>query len=187
MHKPLIYNLQHDCHPLIASCASAERTHYCGVGSTSKRCVSIQLFSRTGQTRGNGVVGEWSDKAVGSLGGVWGALGYTMDLLFSPAKKFHNLLSSSISTTRWRDNQGKCVLAYNSHILCRTFKNLISRRSLNCAESRHYRPRLFPLIAFFRKFAKCCKPTFSYSSQAILPFSTKLFSQHLWTLVTKSY
>ena len=34
-------------------------------------------------------------------------------------------------------NQGKCVLAYNSHILCHTFKNLMSTPSLNCAESRH--------------------------------------------------
>ena len=33
---------------------------------------SMQLLCRTGQTRGNRMVGEWSDKAVGHLGGVWG-------------------------------------------------------------------------------------------------------------------
>ena len=33
-------------------------------------------------------------------------------------------------------NQGKCVLAYNSHLLCGTVKNLICTHSLNCAESR---------------------------------------------------
>ena len=33
---------------------------------------SMQLLCRTGQTRGNRVVGERSDKAVGRLGGVWG-------------------------------------------------------------------------------------------------------------------
>ena len=36
----------------------------------------------------------------------------------TPAKKFHNLLLSSISTTRWPYNQGKCVLAYNSQVAC---------------------------------------------------------------------
>ena len=46
----------------------------------------------------------------------------------TPAEKCHYLLSSSISTSRWNYNQGKCILAYNSHILCRIFKNLISTR-----------------------------------------------------------
>ena len=55
----------------------------------------------------------------------------------TPAEKFHNLLSSLISTTRCRYNQGKCGLAHNSQIFCCTFKNIISTRSLNCAESRH--------------------------------------------------
>ena len=63
----------------------------------------------------------------------------------TPAKKFHNLLSSWISTTRWRFNQGKCVLAYNSHILCRTLKNLISMCSLNCVESGGIGHAHFPL------------------------------------------
>ena len=75
VHKPLVYNSHHKRHPLIASCTSAECTHYCAVGSTSKQCVSMQLFCQTGQTRGNGVVGEWSkevrqNKDVGRLGGV---------------------------------------------------------------------------------------------------------------------
>ena len=74
MHKPLVYSSQHKRHPLIASRASAERTRYCAVGSTSKWCVSMQLFCGTGQTRDNGVVGERSDKAVARVGGVWGAL-----------------------------------------------------------------------------------------------------------------
>ena len=62
-----------------------------------------------------------------------------------------SLLSSSVSTTRWRYNQGTCVLAYESHNCC-AFKNLISTRPLNCAASRgighaHFRP--------FSKFTKC--------------------------------
>ena len=68
MDKPLIYNSQHERHPLIASHARADIHTTVQVGSTLKRCVSKQLFCRTDQTRGNGVVGEWSDKAVGSLG-----------------------------------------------------------------------------------------------------------------------
>ena len=47
----------------------------------------------------------------------------------TPGKTFYELLSMGISTTRWHYNQGKCILAYNSHILYRTFKNLISTRS----------------------------------------------------------
>ena len=58
-----------------------------------------------------------------------------LGIYLTPAEKFHNLLSSSISTTRWSYSQGKCVLAYNSHILCCTFKNLIFTHSLNCPES----------------------------------------------------
>ena len=58
-----------------------------------------------------------------------------LGICVTPAKKFHNLLSSSISTTRWCYNQGKCILAYDSYILCRIFKKLTSTRSLNCAES----------------------------------------------------
>ena len=72
MHKLLVYNSQHKRHPLIAS--RAKRTRYCGVGSTSKRCVSMQLFCRTGQKRDNRVVGEWSGKAVERMGGAWGPL-----------------------------------------------------------------------------------------------------------------
>ena len=40
---------------------------------------------------------------------------------------------------------------------------------------------------FFRYVAKCWKPTFSSSSQAISPICTKLGTQHLRTLLTKSY
>ena len=55
---------------LIASRASAEHTRYCVVGSSW----GGMFQCRTGQTRGNGVVGErWL--AVGlSLGGVWALL-----------------------------------------------------------------------------------------------------------------
>ena len=35
----------------------------------------------------------------------------------TPALKFDHLLSSSISTIRWRYNQGKCILPYNSHMV----------------------------------------------------------------------
>ena len=35
---------------------------------------SMQLFCQTGQSGGNRAVGEWSDKAVGHLSGVWGSL-----------------------------------------------------------------------------------------------------------------
>ena len=48
-----------------------------------------------------------------------------LGIYITPARKIHNKLLSSISTIRWRYNQGKCVLAYNSHILCLTFKNCI--------------------------------------------------------------
>ena len=44
---------------------------------------------RTGQTRGNGVVGEWSDKAIGSLGGVWGAF-RSMSVLAGVTKILHD-------------------------------------------------------------------------------------------------
>ena len=66
---------QHKRHPLTASRASVEHIHCRGAGSMLKRCVSMQLFCRMGQTRGNRVVGEWSDKGAGRLGGVWGPLG----------------------------------------------------------------------------------------------------------------
>ena len=46
-------------------------------------------------------------------------------IYITPAREIHNQLLSSVSTIRWRYNQGKCVLAYNSHVLCRTFKNCI--------------------------------------------------------------
>ena len=52
----------------------AYSTRYCGAGSSSKRCVAMQLLCRMGQTRGNKVVGERSDNAVGCLAGVWGAV-----------------------------------------------------------------------------------------------------------------
>ena len=37
---------------------------------------------------------------------------------------------------------------------------------------------------FFLKFAKCRKPTFSTLLPVISPISTKLCTQHLWTLLT---
>ena len=67
----------------------------------------------------------------------------TWNIYVTLAKNFHNLLSYSNSTTRWRYNQGKCALAYNSHILCHTFKNLIITCSPNSAESHdigHFLP-----------------------------------------------
>ena len=62
-----------------------------------------------------------------------------------------NFIIYLISTTKWRYNRGKCILAYNSHILCCTFKNLISTHLLNCAESRgtghaHLRLMFFPCL-----------------------------------------
>ena len=110
-----------------------------------------------------------------------------LEIYLTPAEKCHNLLPFSISTIRWQYNQAKCVLAYKAHILCRTFKNLISTRSLNCAESRDIGHADFSWPYFFRKFAKCRKPTFSNSSQAISPICTKLCTQPLCTLLTKSY
>ena len=108
------------------------------------------------------------------------------NLEYTHHKNCDNLLSSSISTTRWCYNQGNCILAYESHKLCHTFKNFISMRSLNCVESRHIGHAHFRLLfIFFHKFAKCCKPTFSKSSQVFTPMCTKLCTQHLWTLLTK--
>ena len=104
-----------------------------------------------------------------------------LGIYITPAKKCHYLLSSSISSPRWCYNQGKCVLAYNSHILCRTFKNLISIRSLSYAESSDTCHAHFRIPDFFCKLVKFRKPTFSNSSQAISPISTKLCTRLLWT------
>ena len=46
----------------------------------------------------------------------------------------------------------------------------------------HFRLHFFP-----RKFTKCRKCTFLNSPQEISPICTKLCTQHLWTLLTKSY
>ena len=45
-------------------------------------------------------------------------------------------------------NQGKSILANNSHIVYRTFKNLISMHSLNCVKSCDIRHAHF-LFCFF--------------------------------------
>ena len=76
-----------------------------------------------------------------------------------PGEKLYNLLLLWISTTRWRYNQGKCILVYNPHILCHTFKNLISTHSVNCAESRG---KATPISAccFFFFFCKMTKTYF---------------------------
>ena len=92
-----------------------------------------------------------------------------------------NLLSSWIFTTRWHYNQGKCVLANTSYIICYTFKNLISMRSLNCAQSGDI-SHAHPLTIYFCKGAKCQKPTFTISSKRIPPICTKLCTQHHWTV-----
>ena len=85
------------------------------------------------------------------------------------------------------DSKKKCVLANNSHILCRTFKNLMSACSVNCDESWGIGHGHFRLPFFFRLFTKCQKPTFSKSSRAISTICKKLSTQHLWTLLTKSW
>ena len=65
-------------------------------------------------------------------------------------KKYYNLWSSWMSTTRCCYNQGKCVLPYIvSHILDCTFKNLISTCSLNCLESCDIGHGHFYLTFFF--------------------------------------
>ena len=71
-----------------------------------------------------------------------------LGIYVTPAENVHNVLLSSISTTRWHYNQGKCILVYNSHILCRTFKNLISMPSLNWVESRDIGNAHFCLFFF---------------------------------------
>ena len=81
----------------------------------------------------------------------------------------------------------KCILAINSHIHCRTLKNLTSTHSLNCSESCGIGHAHFRLPLFFRYIAKCWKPTFSNSSQAISSICTKLGTQHLWMLLSKNY
>ena len=55
----------HQCHPLIASRASAECTRYCGAGSTSKRCVHATFLPNGSDKRQQSGL---------SLGAVWGAL-----------------------------------------------------------------------------------------------------------------
>ena len=72
-------------------------------------------------------------------------------------EKFHNLLLSSVSTTRWHYNQGKCDLAYNSYLLCRTFRNLISTYSLNCAKFHDIGHAHFGLLFFFWFFLQIRK------------------------------
>ena len=108
-----------------------------------------------------------------------------LGVFVTPAEKCQNILSFGNSTTRWRCNQGKCVLAYNSHILDRTFKNLIFTRSMNFAESCDIGHAHFRWHFLFS--SKICKPTFSNFSQAISPICTKLCTQHLWTLLRKCY
>ena len=98
----------------------------------------------------------------------------------------YNLLLLWMSTTRWCYNQGKCILAYNSHILYRIFKNLISTRSLNCVESHDIGHSHFRICLFLRIFVKCRNP-FSNSSKAISLICTKLWTKHLWILLTKIY
>ena len=57
-----------------------------------------------------------------------------LGLYITTAEKFLNLLLSSIYTTRWRYNKGKCVLAHNAHVLCCTFKKHMSTCSVNYTE-----------------------------------------------------
>ena len=94
-------------------------------------------------------------------------------------KKCQNLLSSSISTTRWCYNQGKCVLAYNSYFVTH------SKTLYPCVhwivESSAIDPFL-PTI-FSRKFAICHKPTFS----ELLPGNFTYFHQTLHTASVDSW
>ena len=69
-----------------------------------------------------------------------------------------------------RDNNSYSQLVYISHILCHTFKNLISTCSLNCAEYHDIGHAHFRLLCFSAN-----SPTFSNSSQAI---STILADDH---------
>ena len=97
-----------------------------------------------------------------------------------------NLLSSSISTTIY---QGKCDLAYTlTNTVLRIQKPYIHAFTELCWLS-WYRPHPFlPTVFFFvRYFAKCHKLTFSNSSQAITSISMKHCTQHLCTLLTKTY
>ena len=71
-----------------------------------------------------------------------------LGIYITPAKK---LFLSYISTTRWRYDQGKCVLVCNFNIVYSTFKNLISTPSLNCVESCHIGGAHFRLSFFFFK------------------------------------
>ena len=71
VHKPLVYNSQHKRHTLIVSCASAERTHYCGVGSTSKRCVQCNFSAE--RVRQEAM--EWSESGRIRQLDVWAVCG----------------------------------------------------------------------------------------------------------------
>ena len=82
-----------------------------------------------------------------------------------PVEKWHNLLSSSISITMWHCYQEKCVLAYNSHILCRTFKNLTSTQL--CWISWYSSDNILQI-------RKMLSTYFSNSLQVISPICTKL-------------
>ena len=101
-----------------------------------------------------------------------------LEIYITPAEEFHNLLLSSVSTTRWCYNQGKCVLDCNSHIyFVAHLKTLYPLTEL--CWIWWYRPCPFPSTVFFHKFAKCHKHTFFNSSHAISPICTKLCTQHL--------
>ena len=85
-----------------------------------------------------------------------------------------------IPTTRWSNNQGKCILPHNSRIIYHTLchKPYVHVFPELCWVS-WYRPCPFPPTVFFCKFAIYHKPTFS-------PICMKLCKQHLWILLTKS-
>ena len=91
-----------------------------------------------------------------------------LGIYITPAKK---LFLSYISTTRWRYDQGKCVLVCNFNIVYSTFKNLISTPSLNCVESCHIGGAHFRLPFFFQKDLLCSRKK-SVSSPTELSFKS---------------
>ena len=90
-----------------------------------------------------------------------------------------------IPPTRWRYNQGKCILPHDSHKLYRIFKNLISMHYLNCAECCDIGHAHFCLCFFHsQNLLICHKPT-NLTFELTIVIYTKLCTQHLWTLLTK--
>ena len=97
-----------------------------------------------------------------------------LGIYVTPAEKFHNLLSSSISTTRCHYNQGKCILAYNSqfpfHFPAHFRLPFFSANSWNVANL------LFrtPPRRFHRFAPNFCRPSWQKVIKRTLTFQTIL-------------